>query len=451
MSRWVDLVEPDTIGEAGEHLTAHGQAVTSALLFGSVDPQGEAPQPYGYVDHIRVVDSASLRPENIDLYDVLGRVQEVLNAGEYEFVNLSIGPELPVDDRDVHAWTAVLDEYLASGAAMAAVAAGNNGAADAESGDTRVLVPSDSVNAVAVGASDKQTSGWARAPYSAVGPGRRPGRVKPDVVCFGGSDGQPFYTVGQDGRPRTTMGTSFASPLLLRTAMGIRVAVGPEVPAVAVKAMLINGAQRDERPIHEVGWGRVDAGLSAFVECAAHEVSILYYGHLRPAEMVRLPIPWPEESPGGYVTLTASMCIACPTCPADAANYTRAGVSPVFVPHSKRWNRNGTRRATKPFFTPAQMYPTEWELRRDAHKWETVMKNQRRFQGRTLNDPYFKFHYMAREGGRRMGRRADTVPYALVVCLRATAMPDLYDRVFARYRTRLAPIRPRIELPVRIT
>jgi hypothetical protein len=34
----------------------------------------------------------------------------------------SLGPELPIDDDEVHAWTAVFDDYLSKGGCLATVA-----------------------------------------------------------------------------------------------------------------------------------------------------------------------------------------------------------------------------------------------------------------------------------------------------------------------------------------
>jgi hypothetical protein len=66
----------------------------------------------------------------------------------------SLGPELPIDDDEVHAWTAVFDDYLSKGGCLATVAAGNGGEGDDAIGANRVQVPADCVNALAAGAAD---------------------------------------------------------------------------------------------------------------------------------------------------------------------------------------------------------------------------------------------------------------------------------------------------------
>jgi hypothetical protein len=73
---------------------------------------------------------------------------------QYQFINLSLGPDLPIEDTEVHAWTSVIDDLLSDGETLMTVAVGNNGEMDRESGNARIQVPSDCVNALAVGACD---------------------------------------------------------------------------------------------------------------------------------------------------------------------------------------------------------------------------------------------------------------------------------------------------------
>ena len=139
----------------GRPSTAHGHDVTSAALFGPLVPGKPAPRPFGVVDHYRVLDK-ECDSDPYELYDALRRIDEVIKARQYEFFNLSIGPALPIEDDEVHPWTALLDEHLSDGHALVTVAVGNNGQEDRPSGEARIQVPSDAVNCVAVGAADSQ-------------------------------------------------------------------------------------------------------------------------------------------------------------------------------------------------------------------------------------------------------------------------------------------------------
>ncbi len=194
LDKWVNRFDPPGIGAPVPAALDHGYAVTSAVLFGSLTTSAAA-QPYTYVDHIRVWDDKS-GADPLELYDVLARIRNTLDTSpKYDFINLSLGPNLTIEDDDVHAWTAVLDEYLADGLCLATIAVGNDGDADATEGLNRVQVPSDIVNGLSIGACDHNGAGWKRAPYSSVGPGRSPGIVKPDLVAFGGCDTYPYQVL----------------------------------------------------------------------------------------------------------------------------------------------------------------------------------------------------------------------------------------------------------------
>ncbi|WP_407470007.1 S8 family serine peptidase [Xanthomonas campestris pv. raphani] len=90
----------------------------------------------------------------------MGFVEEVLLSRQYQFINLSLGPDLPIDDTDVHAWTSVIDDLLSDGDTLMTVAVGNNGEMDRAVGNARVQVPADAVNALAVGAANNTDDTW---------------------------------------------------------------------------------------------------------------------------------------------------------------------------------------------------------------------------------------------------------------------------------------------------
>jgi hypothetical protein len=155
-----------------------------------------------------------------ELYEVLERIQTVLSQQRYHLVNLSLGPILPIDDDDVHAWTAVIDELLATRDTLATIAVGNTGESDAAAGLNRIEVPADCVNALAIGACDSQDAGWQRATYSSIGPGRSPGLIKPDFVAFGGSLARPFLVIGEGEPRRSNRSAGPPSPRRARSGWG---------------------------------------------------------------------------------------------------------------------------------------------------------------------------------------------------------------------------------------
>lgn len=449
LARWADAVVPPGVGNAVDELSDHGHAVTSALLFGSLVPGTEAPRPYARIEHYQVLDDKS-ESDPYELYDVLRRIQNVLSDRKHEFFNLSIGPALPVEDDEVHLWTAVLDEYLSDGSALASIAVGNNGGNDRASGEARIQVPADCVNAMGIGAADSSRKGWTRAEYSAVGPGRSPGRVKPDLLHFGGGRREPFVVYDMESVPAlaATCGTSFAAPAALRNAVGLRAHFGTRISPLGLKALLVHQAESNDLDRSDVGWGAISESLENFVICEEGSVRILYQGELSPAQYLRALIPLPQEQVKGLVSIAATFCYATPTDPQDPGSYTRSGLQVVFRPHAAKFKDGSTEPTSRPFFQRSD-YDDERTLRSDGQKWETTMRASQTLQGRSLFRPVFDIHYNARSfGGQALG--AEKMRYALVVTLTAKKMVELYEIILRDYAGRLEVLKPRLEIPVRI-
>jgi hypothetical protein len=428
----------------------HGLAVTSAFLFGPISPNGAAARPFAYVDHLRVLDKDADTEDPLELYRTLGFVEEVLLSRQYQFVNLSLGPDLPIEDTDVHAWTSVIDDLLSDGDTLMTVAIGNNGEMDRPSGNARVQVPSDCVNAIAVGAANDTEASWARASYSAMGPGRSPGVVKPDLMAFGGDAGKYFHVLSPSKKPLLApqLGTSFASPYLLRSAVAIRAILGVELTPLAIKALLVHAADPSSHDKLEVGWGKVPEDLMSIITCPAGVARIVYQGELKPGKYLRAMLPLPEGGLNGNIRLSATFCYASPTDPQDAAAYTRAGLEIVFRPNDEKIKDGKANANTKGFFD-MKKYATEEERRSDMGKWETVLHGAKGMRGSSLNNPVFDIHYNAREaGGRATG--AEKIRYALIITVEASKHVDLYNDILRAYAKTLVPIQPQVSLPIRI-
>lgn len=451
LSRWATPLDATGVGATDEESLIHGHRVTSALLFGSLDRSGVVPRPYAHVDHYRVLDDKSdTNPQ--DLFDVLPRILAVLTTKPYEYVSMSIGPCIAIEDDDVHAWTVALDEHLADGSTLLSVAVGNEGLADRESGNARIQPPADCVNALAVGATDRPGTGWARAGYSCVGPGRSPGLVKPDVVGFGGSAIAPFEVLDSDSRGRTvpTLGTSFAGPGAMRLALGARALLGSRLTPLAAKALLVHCSQSHANGHEDVGWGRVPEHLEDLVVCPDGSVRVLYQGLLDPAGYIRAQVPLPQAQLPGMVTVTATFAYATQVDAQHPDAYTRAGLDVVFRPHSGRLANEdgGTVAKSRPFFQLRQ-FSEESDLRADAHKWETVLHRSDRMRGSSLQAPVFDIHYNARVAG-HPGRTFPRIRYAAVITVEAAREPRLYNKVLLAYPGQLQALVPVVDIPLRI-
>lgn len=449
---WVSRKKTKNLGAAVQEFQNHGTAVTSALLFGPLQDGVTPERPYASIDHYRVLDADTMKDDQQELYTVLERIQDVLESRpKYDFVNLSLGPDLPIEDNDVHAWTAVLDQQFSDGLTLPAIAVGNSGELDWASGNARIQTPADCVNALSVGGCDRMGAGWKRAPYSSIGPGRSPGIMKPDGLAFGGSSREPYWVVNAEkpGDAMPITGTSFAAPTALRTGIGLKTHFGKSLSPLAIKALLLHRAHDGGHDKAEVGWGRIPEDVNEIVFTDEHAAHIVYQGELRPASWVRMQIPIPTDPMNGMVDITATFCFATPTDPQDPLNYTRSGLEVRFRPHDgKRKDPKQIHPDSKSFFQAKDISVDESDLRADAHKWETTMHKSRSIRASGLRNPVFDVHYNARIGGRN-AVSADKIPYALVITIESKKTRNLYDKILQRYPTILEPLRPVIKVPVR--
>ncbi|MCU8062517.1 S8 family peptidase [Shewanella sp. SM55] len=432
-----DLAASDHLGGA-----EHGLGVTSAFLFGPLYQGQAASRPYSYVDHHRILDSLISTEDPLELYRTLAHIEEILLSRQYEFINISLGPDLPIDDDEIHPWTSLIDTYLADGDTFLTIAAGNNGENDSITMLNRVQVPSDCVNAIAVGSATTTNANWNRASYSAVGPGRSPGRVKPDLLAFGGSPTDYFHVVNDSNPPKLIpqCGTSFSAPYLLRKAVGIRAMLGYSISSLAIKALLINNAQTDKYAQCDVGWGKVPEDINQLIESPDGVAKILYQGELSPGKYLRVPLPLPSSGIQGKVNIKATCCFSTSVDPQDTSMYTKAGVEIIWKPKF-----GGKAEA---FFQQVKT-ANESELRRDAAKWESTLHKSKVKFGNKLESPAFEIHYMARDGGGNIsGSKAPIIKYAFVVTLEAPKHKEIFTDILEAYSEILTEIEPRIIIPV---
>jgi len=440
LSTWAtEYTWPETTNTAGK-LLIHGSEVTSTFLFGRPKAGQQLNRPYMGADHYRVLAPTS--GKDPDLFDVLLRIKGVLETGQYKFANFSLGPRMPVSDDEVHAWTATLDQLCATYGILATVAVGNDGEAQ---GADRIQPPGDMVNALAVGACDSVGSAWKRAPYSCKGPGRSPGYVKPDGVAFGGSDKELFHvyspilasTVG-------VLGTSYSAPLALRAAAGLAATTTFDLPAIALRALMIHHAERKPRlPRSDVGWGRFREDGVSLLECGEESVTVIFKAELAKGEYRRCPIPFPDVVLPGRVRISSTFCISAQTDPEHAVNYTRSGMGIVFRPLQGL----GQSDSAEFFGIGSQYKASERELRDAAHKWETVMHRDHFFDDpASLAGPVFDVEYQARESSRGVApASAPDVAFALVITVHAVGVPNLYELIRAKYPV-LQPVDLRTEI-----
>jgi hypothetical protein len=440
-SRWCEEFVPAELEATHADYLSHGTEVTSALLFGAVEHDTETlPRPYFDVLHYRAL---GLNDEaDVDLYDCMRRIDSVLQGGDIDFANLSLGPRLAIDDGQPHAWTAMLDGHLALGRTLMTVAAGNDGSL--EKGMGRIQPPADAVNALSVGACDSREFMWNRAAYRCYGPGRSPGLVKPDGLAFGGTEQQPLVLLNPlAGGLTGVQGTSFAAPLALRAAAAARAVSATPLSATTLRALMIHRAERAAgHDARDVGWGRFPESPEEILTSGDNEVCVVYQGHIDAGGTMRIGIPVPPVALGVGLTIKATFCFASPVDPADPINYTRHGLTVVFRPRGEG--------SALPFFSTGN-YNSEQDLRSDAYKWETVLHRSLNFAADQLLDACFDVDHGAREHGLKVDNRdVPPLPYVLIVTVSTQKGEPIYQSIMQKYRA-LAPIqlRERVLLPGR--
>lgn len=442
-SPWVTEYTFNSNGSTSAKLLSHGQDVTSTVLFGVIGSDTEKLSvPYCNIDHYRVLDS-TINNSDVDLFDVLIRIKSILDQKKYDYINLSLGPRLPVDDDDVHVWTSTLEEILASGETLCTVAVGNDG--HLPSTLNRIQPPADLVNGLSVGAATSLSEVWERCSYSCVGPGRSPGFVKPDGVAFGGHSDEPFqvYSPMANGLARTA-GTSFAAPLVLRQAIALSASLQYNITPLTAKALLIHHAECNNLNRAEVGWGRFPHDLSQVIFCGDDEVKVIYQGVLKPSQHMRAFIPFPDVPMHGSVNLRATFCFSSPVDAEHPLNYTRSGLEVTM-----RKGISDTEGLTFPLFNLKNVYADENEQRIDAHKWETTLRSEHKFKPDEITNPCFDIIYYGRDCGMPIDLgELEELPYVLIVTLSAEEMPDLYNLIRQKYQT-LQPIQVQQQIMLR--
>ncbi|GEA09698.1 S8 family serine peptidase [Alteromonas sp. KUL49] len=440
VDQWCTETVYDTGHRTHPDLLSHGSEVTSTILFGLAhDSLRQLPTPYCNVDHYRVLDTVT--GNDPDLFDVLLRITDALDNKDYQYINLSLGPRIPIEDDDVNVWTSTLEKYLSSGQTLATVAVGNDGEL---MGQNRIQPPADLVNALSVGSANSYSQHWTRAPYSCIGPGRSPGVTKPDGLAFGGSIEEPFTVYSPFSNSIVgTGGTSFASPLVLRNAIAINTLLDGDISPLTSKAIIIHNAEKSSLSKAEAGWGRFSDNPDHMIHCDNNEVTVIYRGELIPSQYVRIPIPFPDIELKGDITLKGTFCFATDVDPEHPINYTKSGLVITFHPKANT-------KDTRSFFSLKNLYPTEQEHRSDGHKWETTLHHEQCYRKTSLDNPCFDVVYQAREKGQPAElEELSPLPYTLIVTMNIKNTPGVYNAIRQKYQT-LAPVELRQNIQIQI-
>jgi Subtilase family len=454
---------------------AHGSLVSSTILFGPGHDSGELATPEVGVDHFRVLPVPP-GSADLELYWILDRISEEVERGNHSIVNLSLGPDLAVDEDDEpHAWTARLDELAEEMNVLFVSAVGNNGELDAQTGANRVQVPADMANGIGVGACDRRPPepDWSRAPYSAVGPGRPGCRMQPTGVAFGGAPGRGFRGISSGGLIAEAEGTSFAAPSVVHGLASLSATLGRQgADPRLLRAFAVHCAEPPSPFDPEgSGFGRLPERFDELLECSPNEATVLYRDTISRGEAVSLPFPLVSSViDGKTVTLRWTIALSVPTDPRNPVEYTQAGLEVAFRPHAQRivfTNRKTKRSKTVNVAEdaeearrlisegyefsnlPATRSPKqrrhESRRRRDEAKWETMLHVSQKMRASSLFKPQLTASYLAREEGVLVD--APPLEFVMLLTIGAPKGVDLYDAIRVNY-PQLTPLRT--ELPLRL-
>ena len=341
----------------------------------------------------------------------------------------------------------------------------------------RIQVPSDMVNGMSVGAASTRDSNtnYSRAPYSAVGPGRWGARIQPLGVCFGGDDNtNRFLCLGPQGQRIEWSGTSFAAPLAIHGLCHLQEKLrGSALDSHTLKAFAAHFAQRRSK-LHveqELGYGLLRERYEDILSCPTNEVTVIYHDTLRHNEVAGFTLPFPIGiDPQAQVKIQWTLCYTTRVDPAEAQDYTQAGVSVVFRPHARRIPvtytdanqirvfdieeerdafENAIASGGVPGRNPASDSGREMKINeqrlRDAGKWETLIQHRFGRASAKLFWPRLDLSYFVRDGGSLVSPNSrEDLDFTLLVSVKAPQGTKLYEMVTNQFPI-LTPVTLQIE------
>ena len=454
----------------------HGTGVCGAILYGHISgktPKDEMENPPVSVESFRVLPEDRAIYNNqaeklLGMYATIDTIERVVSTRkDIKLYNLSIGPKMPIIDDEISRFTYVLDLLTYNVEEnevnpLFCVAVGNDG--DKGEYMDRIQPPSDMVNGLAVGAYsynafDEKICAY----YSCKGPGREGGKVKPDILEFGGNQERAFVTVGPNGNTiEATLGTSFAAPLATRK-IGKLMAESEEIVPHMGRTLLIHNAHLENGiRNNELGYGFSDLSTEDILNCEQNKVTILYQGELESASTAKLPIFAPLiNQANGMVNVTWTITTVVNPDNTDADAYTNNCIEDTFYPNSVIYSftkqkgkphkinitkpensilieellQNGYKMSSMPVSSPAKKGRSETELRNKDLKWDTVIKKNKSMRASSLLNPFITVHAMGRNGFEHQKIR-----YFIAITIDAPKYKgNLYDNIMQTY-TSLVPV-----------
>jgi hypothetical protein len=261
-----------------------------------------------------------------------------------------------------------------------------------------LLTPAESARNVAVAAvNPPDHSGclpFAPTRFSRRGPGLRSG-VKPDLAHVGGSGmqhatlGHGLFSILPDGTVIDGCGTSYASPLVAKTAAMLDHAIEGEVSRETLIGLLVHHAEIPEplRPKalgpvarHLVGFG-VPPSAERILETGDHSITLVFASRIQQGQQINFRFSWPASlvGPGGKCKGRAKLSLVS-TPPLDArfgSEFVRVNINAAL----QQEQENGWKGRLDPLYLPSSRGPhaVEAELIEHDLKWSPVKVHAKTF------------------------------------------------------------------------
>jgi len=261
-----------------------------------------------------------------------------------------------------------------------------------------LLLPAESTRNVTVAALNPPGQGsclpYAPACYSRRGPGLRTG-VKPDLAHIGGSGtpnavlGRGLFSVLPDGTVIDGSGTSYASPLVAKTAAVLSHAIEGEVSRETLIALLVHHAKIPEplcpkalRPVarHLLGFG-MPPSAEEILETGDHSITLVFAARIQHGQQINFRFSWPASlaGPEGKCRGRAKLTLVS-TPPLDArfgAEFVRININAVLQQEQK----SGWKGRLDPLYLPSLRESPTVEAALIEHdlKWSPVKVFEKTF------------------------------------------------------------------------
>ena len=335
-------------------------------------------------------------------------VEEARSRHNVRIFNLSLNALQPVATSTYSAHAARLDQIADTHDVLFFISAGNISPQDvrpewpadpisalaqlATSRNDGLFVPAESVRNIAVAAvnppGDITRLPFAPARFSRRGPGLRAGN-KPDVAQVGGFGsrggalGHGLFSVTPEGAIADGCGTSYAAPLVAKTAAALDHAIEGDVSRETLIALLVHHASPptilNAKPLAGairdlVGFG-IPPAAHQILQTGDHEITLVFATRIRPNQQIRFNFGWPSSlvdkkgkcRGSAKLTLVASP----PLDPRFGAEFVRVNVSAALQQEQAKGKWKGK---LDPLYLPggAEAAMLEAELIEHGFKWSPV-------------------------------------------------------------------------------